>query len=412
HTKAAAGAAGLIKAAMALHHKTLPPTIKVDNPNDAVAPGETPFYVNTDKRPWLPKSGHPRRAGVSAFGFGGSNFHCVLEEYESKAGEVDWDGRDQVIAFSAGDVEGLAAQLQEFDAEGDWAHLRGRAAESRARFDPSHEMRLVLVAERDGTPVSELIGIARSQLDAEASSWVAPQGVYFGSGPARGKWAALFPGQGAQYVGMLRELMCRFPVAADALAAADEVTPGLAERIYPHPAFDDDTRSRHEDELRATDSAQPAIGAVSLAALRVLEQFGLSPDTTCGHSYGELVALCAAGRLRPMELYQLSRRRGELMANGDGDHGSMLAVAAELEWVKEFMRSQDLDLVVANHNAPEQAVLSGVTYEIDRAQDLLSKEGVRVKRLSVAAAFHSSLVAQAGAPFAESLTSIEFTGSD
>ena len=412
HTKAAAGAAGLIKTAMALHHKTLPPTIKVESPNEAVAPGETPFYVNTEKRPWLPKSGHPRRAGVSAFGFGGSNFHCVVEEYESKATEVDWDGRDQLIAFSADDREALAAQLEQFQAEGDWADIRGRVAESRARFDPSKEVRLLLVAERDGTPVCDLIGMALSQLKDERASWAMPQGIYFGSGAAKGKWAACFPGQGAQYVGMLRELACRFPAAADTLAAADEVTPGLANRIYPYPAFDDATRSQQEDELRATDTAQPAIGAVGLGALRVLKQFGLSPDATCGHSYGELVALCAAGRLRPMELYQLSRRRGELMARGDGDHGSMLAVAAELEWVKQFLRTHDLDLVVANHNAPEQAVLSGVTYEIERAQDLLSREGVRVKRLAVAAAFHSSLVAQAGAPFAESLTSIELTGSD
>jgi polyketide-type polyunsaturated fatty acid synthase PfaA len=412
HTKAAAGAAGLIKTAMALHHKTLPPTIKVESPNQAVATGETPFYVNTEKRPWLPKSGHPRRAGVSAFGFGGSNFHCVVEEYESKATETDWDGRDQLIAFSAADREALAVQLEEFEASGDWTDIRGRAAESRARFDVSHQVRLLLVADRDGTPVSDLIGMALSQLKDERESWTMPQGIYFGSGAARGKWAACFPGQGAQYVGMLRELACRFPAAADALAASAEVTPGLADRIYPHPAFDDAARSHQEDVLRATGTAQPAIGAVSLAALRVLEQFGLKPDATCGHSYGELVALCAAGRLRPMELYQLSRRRGELMAIGDGDHGSMLAVAAELEWVKQFLRTHDLDLVVANHNAPEQAVLSGVTYEIERAQDLLSREGVRVKRLAVAAAFHSSLVAQAGAPFAESLTSIELTGSD
>ena len=412
HTKAAAGAAGLIKTAMALHHKTLPPTIKVESPIEAVAPGETPFYVNTEKRPWLPKSGHPRRAGVSAFGFGGSNFHCVVEEYESKATEVDWDGRDQLIAFSAADREALAAQLEQFQAEGDWADIRGRAAESRARFDASKEVRLLLVAERDGTSVCDLIGMALSQLKDERSSWAMPQGIYFGSGAAKGKWAACFPGQGAQYVGMLRELACRFPAAADTLAAADEVTPGLADRIYPYPAFDDATRSQQEDELRATDTAQPAIGAVGLGALRVLEQFGLSPDATCGHSYGELVALCAAGRLRPMELYQLSRRRGELMATGDGDRGSMLAVAAELEWVKQFLRTHDLDLVVANHNAPEQAVLSGVTYEIERAHDLLPREGVRVKRLAVAAAFHSSLVAQAGAPFAESLTSIKLTGSD
>ena len=103
HTKAAAGAAGLIKAAMALHHKILPPTIKVESPNEAVAPGETPFYVNTEKRPWLPPSGHPRRAGISAFGFGGSNFHCVVEEYESPVRETDWDGHVQILAFSADD---------------------------------------------------------------------------------------------------------------------------------------------------------------------------------------------------------------------------------------------------------------------------------------------------------------------
>ena len=412
HTKAAAGAAGLIKTAMALHHKTLPPTIKVESPNAAVAAGQTPFYVNTEKRPWLPKSGHPRRAGVSAFGFGGSNFHCVVEEYESKATEVDWDGRDQLIAFSAESREALAAQLEEFHAEGDWSDLRGRAAESRAHFDVTDEVRLLVVAEREGTPVSDLLAMALSQLKDERGSWAMPQGICFGSGAAKGEWAACFPGQGAQYVGMLRELACRFPVAADALAAAGEVTPGLADRIYPHPAFDDDARSRQEDALRATETAQPAIGAVSLAALRVLEQFGLTPGATCGHSYGELVALCAAGRLRPMELYQLSRRRGELMAIGDGDHGSMLAVAAELEWVEQFLRTHDLDLVVANHNAPKQAVLSGVTYEVERAQDLLAREGVRVKQLAVAAAFHSSLVAQAGAPFAESLTSIELTRSD
>ncbi len=410
HTKAAAGAAGLIKAAMALHHKILPPTIKVETPNEAVAPGETPFYVNTEKRPWLPQSGHPRRAGVSAFGFGGSNFHCVVEEYESQPAETDWDGHVQILAFSAADRDTLAKQLHEVDTECGWDEIRGRAAESRVRFDATAAVRLLLVVERRGTSVADMISMALAQMKDERTAWATPQGIYFGTGPTDGTWAACFPGQGAQYVGMLRELVCRFPVAADTLAAATEVTPELAQRIYPHPAFDDATRAEQEEELRATQIAQPAIGAVSLGALGVLEQFGLSPDATCGHSYGELVALCAAGRLRPDELHELSRCRGELMASGDGDLGSMLAVAAELSWVEQFLESHDLDLVVANHNAPRQTVLSGATDEIERAQDALSREEISVKRLPVAAAFHSSLVAQAGAPFAESLTSIELTG--
>ena len=407
HTKAAAGAAGLIKAVMALHHKILPPTIKVDTPNEAVTPGETPFYVNTEKRPWLAESGHPRRAGVSAFGFGGSNFHCVLEEYESRADAVDWDGRDQIFAFSAESREALVARLKDFDAGSDWAEIRGRAAETREDFDASHEVRLLMVAEHDGKSPADLIALALARMEESESGWSLPQGVFFGSGSSNGGWAACFPGQGAQYIGMLRELMCRFPVAAETLAAATEVTPGLVDRLYPHPAFEEDAKSAQEAALRATQTAQPALGAVGLGALRVLEQFGLAPDATCGHSYGELVALCAAGRISPAELNELSRLRGEFMTMGEGDHGSMLAVAAESDRVQALILKHDLDLVIANHNGPRQVVLSGVTHEIDRAKEVLSDEGLRSKKLRVSAAFHSALVAEAALPFAQKLKGVK-----
>ncbi len=111
HTKAAAGAAGIIKAALALHHKVLPPTIKVDRPAEAAAPGKTPFYLNTEARPWLPKPDHPRRAAVSAFGFGGSNFHCVLEEADLEPAEVAWDGDVQILAFSGQDPAAIRSSL-------------------------------------------------------------------------------------------------------------------------------------------------------------------------------------------------------------------------------------------------------------------------------------------------------------
>jgi len=411
HTKAAAGAAGLIKAVMALHHKVLPPTIKVETPNEAVKPGETPFYINTEKRPWLPEGDHPRRAGVSAFGFGGSNFHCVVEEYESQATAVDWDGRDQIFAFSAESREALASKLKDFNTGSEWAEIRGRAAETREGFDASHEARLLIVVGRDGKSTAELIALALARLEESQSAWSLPQGVFFGSGSAKGGWAACFPGQGAQYVGMLRELMCRFPVAADTLAAATEATPGLADILYPHPAFDDDSRAEQEAALTATQTAQPALGAVSLGAFRVLEQFGITPDATCGHSYGELVALCAAGRMRSSELHELSRLRGELMARDEGDQGSMLAVAAEFDRVETIIHKHELDLVVANYNGPRQVVLSGVTDEIDRAMDILSDEGIRAKKLPVSAAFHSALVAEAAAPFDESLKGVKLTKS-
>src|SRR6185437_11324910 len=96
HTKAAAGVAGLIKAVAALHHKVLPPTIKVRQPIDGLRPGQGPFYINAEKRPWLPSPDHPRRAAVSAFGFGGSNYHCVLEEADAAPPGNDWDGDVQI----------------------------------------------------------------------------------------------------------------------------------------------------------------------------------------------------------------------------------------------------------------------------------------------------------------------------
>ena len=268
-----------------------------------------------------------------------------------------------------------------------------------------------MVVQRDGKSPADLITLALARLEGAQSAWSLPQGVFFGSGSAKGGWAACFPGQGAQYVGMLRELMCRFPDAADTLAAATEATPGLVDSLYPHPAFDDDSRAEQEAELRATQTAQPALGAVSLGAFRVLEQFGITPDATCGHSYGELVALCAAGRIQPKELHELSRLRGELMARGEGDHGSMLAVSAESERVQALIQRHDLDLVVANHNAPRQVVLSGVTNEIARATEILSHEGLQTKKLPVSAAFHSGLVADAAAPFGETLKGVKLTKS-
>src|SRR5439155_11908850 len=130
-----------------------------------------------------------------------------------------------------------------------------------------------------------------------------------GQGPAPGKLAVLFPGQGAQYVGMSRDLACHFPPAFDVLSRCRDV----AEVIYPRPAFTPQERSRQEEALRATEVAQPALGAVSLGAWRVLESFGLRADAFAGHSYGELVALCAAGRLSEGDLFSLSRLRGRLM---------------------------------------------------------------------------------------------------
>ena len=148
HTKAAAGIAGLMKAALALDHKVLPPTIKVEKPFETLEAGKSALYVNTQKRPWVGKAEHPRRAGVSAFGFGGSNFHCVLEEGASKKSGADWDDSVLVLPISAETREGLAKAIEGMGREQTWKEARVESVRLRAAFRSDAEFRLVIVAQR------------------------------------------------------------------------------------------------------------------------------------------------------------------------------------------------------------------------------------------------------------------------
>ncbi|MBV5338402.1 MAG: acyltransferase domain-containing protein, partial [Deltaproteobacteria bacterium] len=417
HSKAAAGAAGLIKVALALHHKVIPPTIKVENPLKEVSGGNTPFYLTSKKRPWI-SPGAPRRAAVSAFGFGGSNFHMVLEEYRPTGSSADWDGNVQILAFSGIDAASLETALSTISVEQSWENLRAQAAVLRSAFGAGAPCRLILVAERNKNNLTSQCANAMAMLRKNSTTaWNSPDGTYYATGQADGKLGILFPGQGAQYTGMLRDLACTFP---EMLATITEAEAGFApangarltDLIYPATPFGPDSEKQQEEALRATDIAQPAIGAVSLGALRVMESFGITANATAGHSYGELTALCAAGRLKDADFHTLSRLRGNLMACGDGDKGSMLAVSAPLADVQQMLNEEKLDLVIANCNAPNQAVLSGRSDEIGRAVATCSARQLTCKQLPVAAAFHSSLVADAAAPLLTALTGIHLgTGS-
>ncbi len=412
HTKAAAGVAGLIKAVAALHHKVLPPTLKVKQPIEPLQSEDSPFYVNTEARPWMPSPQHPRRAAVSAFGFGGSNFHCVLEEASPHKEAIDWDGDTQILAFTGTTPRQIEQQLSQWPANLEWPDLRARAARTRQTWNAAAQCRLLLVIQRDRTDVARLLERAHSLVSRESRmSANSAEGIFFCRGPRAGKLAILFPGQGAQYPGMLRELACRFPALHDTLAQACQLEAQpkhLIDRIYPLISFTAEDRRANEEALRATDIAQPALGAVSLGAWRILELFGVRADAAAGHSYGELTALCAAGRLKPDDFFRLSRLRGRLMANVAGTEGSMLAVQATEETIHAVLRAENLDLTLANKNAPQQTVLSGPTAAIERAAAAFAERKIPVQRLAVSAAFHSPLVAAAAEPFRTALEEIEF----
>ena len=250
--------------------------------------------------------------------------------------------------------------------------------------------------------------LAETVAARQPAGWATADGAYFGVGPVPGKLVVVFPGQGSQVVGMMRDVACLFPEMLGTLAAAGRDVVG---KIYPPTDYGPDAPARQAAALTATTVAQPALGAVGLGVWRVLsERFGLTADAFAGHSYGELTALAAAGRVTEADFFRLSRKRGELMAAAAADAGGgMLAVLATPEAATTLVTAAGVDVVVANHNAPGQVVLAGPAAAVTAAEAAFRAAGVKCQRLPVAAAFHTRLVAGAAGPFRRFLDDIPMT---
>jgi acyl transferase domain-containing protein/NAD(P)H-dependent flavin oxidoreductase YrpB (nitropropane dioxygenase family)/NAD(P)-dependent dehydrogenase (short-subunit alcohol dehydrogenase family)/acyl carrier protein len=417
HTKATAGVAGLIKAALALHHRTLPPTIGVAAPNPKAGFGTNPFYVNTETRPWVQGTqDHPRRASVSAFGFGGTNFHLALEEHDDGfLGETDaglhrwpaellvWRGGSRAEIRSS--VSRLLTRLEQ-GAAPRLADLARTLAVEADTVVPGGPTLAVVARSREG--LVEQLRASQELLAGTAEREHGAEGVHFADRPLAGPGAIafLFPGQGSQTVDMARDVAVVFPEVRAAFERADRVLADRLERplsgyVFPPPSFGAEEAARRQAELTATDVAQPALGATGLAYLELLQGLGLQPAMTAGHSYGELLALAAAGSLTEPDLLRLSEARGRFMREETAaESGGMVAVGAPPEDLEELLGEE---LVVANLNAPRQTVLSGSRAAVERAVEWCRARGTPAQALPVACAFHSPYVARAKQSFAAEL---------
>lgn len=411
HTKAAAGAAGLIKVVHALSRKVLPPTIKVEDPAEVIQDGKT-FYLNSEARPWISPTAKPRRASVSSFGFGGSNFHVALEEYIGpNQAPVYRANPSELFLFSAETVSDLSIALSRIQqtlteqampiaATHTHQFFKADAAikayiNARTPDDFSEKANALLSHLKDGLPLLKA-GCAVTTTERET-----------------GKVAFLFSGQGSQYVSMGADLAMAFPKAREVwdMAAGHQSLRNLKldALSFPPAPFDQTDEVGNAQRLTEMQNAQPCIAATALAQLELLEQLGLKADMVAGHSFGEIVALHYAGVMNAKTTLRVAAARGQAMCDAAAStEGAMLAIQTNATSIKKILANASESVVLANDNAPNQVVLSGPADEIAKTRKLCEAENLKARLLPVATAFHSSIVSSAVTPFETVLSKIKF----
>jgi acyl transferase domain-containing protein len=415
HTKATAGAAGLIKASLALYHKILPATINVSDPNPDFDIKNSAFYLNSENRPWFKNASIPSRtAGVSSFGFGGTNFHIVLEEYSQDQGiDLRLHSTPYSVVISAQSNEQLKKNCQESlkKLEGpDGIRFLDHIDQETSNIQISDEFARIGFVAATLQDACEKMQICVKLIsdNHDQNAWTHPQGIYYRrtSVDPKGKTVALFPGQGAQYINMGKNLALNFPLIRQTFENANEVFSSdgrepLTDCIFPIPVFTEDEKNSQKESLTNTKNAQPAIGTLSIGLYKLLAHTGFQADFFAGHSFGELTALWASGVFDEETLIRLAKARGEAMAlpvSSAQDTGTMIAVKGNIELITELV-TDNSNVSIANLNSPSQVVLAGSTQAISSIKPDLEKLGLKVFSLHVSAAFHTPFVGHAQAPF-------------
>ncbi|MCP4426266.1 MAG: acyltransferase domain-containing protein, partial [Chloroflexi bacterium] len=430
HLKAGAGAAGLLKATLALHHKILPPTLNAERPNPNITFDDTPFYLNCEAREWSQPNGAPRRCGVSAYGFGGTNFHVVLEEYVpgmlTKKSSMFASARiaDSTVPQSLHPVRGILAigadtpngLKEKLDAllprvEGGWTPPV--TLPNPANLQATERL---VIDFGDREELLDRLQKAQKVMSFDSrQAWGAmqAQGIFRGSGPKPGKIAFLFPGQGSQYVNMGRDLAQVSPVVAEVFADGDNVmTPILGKPLTDYIFVDGDDNSammQAQFDLMQTEITQPAMLTLDIAMFRLLAAYGFAPDMAMGHSLGEYAALIAAGVLPFADALEAAAARGgEMSKVSFDDNGRMAAVLAPFDVVEQILGEIDGYVVPANINSHSQCVFGGESPAVEKALKVFEEKGYKAMQLPVSHAFHTKIVAPAGGPLREVFDRLRF----
>jgi acyl transferase domain-containing protein/acyl carrier protein len=386
HADAAAGIAGLLKTVLALQHRQLPPSLHFETPNPELDLADSPFYVNTTLRDW-PQGPTPRRAGVSAFGIGGTNAHIILEEappQETIPAPQAW----HVLPLSAKTetalntaTHNLANHLTE-NADLDLADVAFSLQTGRQHF--SHR-RFALCQTTDNA-VTTLQSLDAEYVFEAIADETAPDVVF------------MFTGQGAQYPNMAGDLYQSQPIFRQTVDRCAEILEPHLEldlRAYIYP--DQANLAAAAAQLRQTAITQPALFAIEYALAQQWLAWGAQPKAFIGHSLGEYVAACLAGVFSFEEGLALVAARGRLIQQLPG--GAMLAVTLSEADLQPYLERDGSDLSIATLNTPTFSVISGPDEAIDRIQHRLTGQAITCRRLHTSHAFHSAMIEPILQPF-------------
>ena len=438
HAKAAAGIASLIKTSLALYNKVLPPSVNFQTPNPTVDWSTSPFRVITQAEPW--NTDKVRRANVSAFGFGGTNFHVALEEMnDDLVRKTQNAAQDKVCAAAISHPtpavqeqsnmnatnysllvpgEKIQSDVLTFsaDTKQDLFNALGKAVLA-IEYDPTYLPRIayqnhlqkphkfavainVENPEKLKEKIEYFIKIAGGQdVWAQESLYLKMKGIYpFTPSEIKPKVCFMFPGQGSQYVDMMKDLASKYKVVMDTFMEADRILVGLigqnlTDTLWSKPGETKEQLAEREAAIKKTEMTQPAVLTADVAMMRLLSSFGLKPDVVMGHSLGEYAAAVAAGIFDFENGLKAVCTRAKAMADIKvEDNGKMASIAAPTEQVEPQLSRISGYVAVANKNCPTQTVIAGNSKSIDDAIKMFTDMGIQAVQIPVSHAFHSEIV--------------------
>ncbi|MBR4592771.1 MAG: acyltransferase domain-containing protein, partial [Elusimicrobiaceae bacterium] len=429
HAKAAAGIASLIKTSLALYNKVLPPSVNFETPNPTVDWSVSPFRVITQTQPW--PDGKIRRANVSAFGFGGTNFHVAMEEMNdhllhqepaSAACTTTTSTQEHltmnnsyilhvpgekiqsdVLTFSAATKQELFSVL-------DKAFI---AVQCDPTYLPSISYKnhiakpgkfAVTINVENPDKLKEKIEFfkktaASQDVWEQESLYLRMKGIYpFTPTQIKPKVCFMFPGQGSQYVDMMKDLASKYKIVQDTFDEADRLLTDiigqtLTETLWSKPGETKEDIAEREAAIRKTEMTQPAVLTADIAMMRLLSSFGIKPDVVMGHSLGEYAAAVSAGIFDFENGLKAVCTRGKVMSEiRVEDNGKMASIAAPVERVEPELARVSGYVAVANKNCPTQTVIAGASKSIDDAIKMFNDMGIQAVQIPVSHAFHSAIV--------------------